>query len=125
MIRFQPIGPADLQRIVRLQVLELAHLLQEQGLALKVDEPVVAWLAEQGYEPEYGAGPCAVSCAVRSRTPWRPSCSRSASSVRPPFRSAWARVGNRSASNPSQALNRTSVSVFVCRRVGSTRRAAR
>ena len=57
VIRFQPLGPADLQRIVRLQVLELAQLLQEQGLALQVDEPVVAWLAEQGYEPEYGARP--------------------------------------------------------------------
>ena len=57
VIRFQPLGPADLQRIVRLQVLDLAQLLQEQGLALQVDEPVVAWLAEQGYEPEYGARP--------------------------------------------------------------------
>ena len=57
VIRFQPLGPADLQRIVRLQVLELAQLLQEQGLALQVDEPVLAWLAEQGYEPEYGARP--------------------------------------------------------------------
>jgi len=57
VIRFQPLGPADLQRIVRLQVLELAQLLQEQGLALQVDEPVVAWLAQQGYEPEYGARP--------------------------------------------------------------------
>jgi len=57
VIRFQPLGPADLQRIVRLQVVELAQLLQEQGLALQVDEPVVAWLAEQGYEPEYGARP--------------------------------------------------------------------
>ena len=37
VIRFQPLGPADLQRIVRLQVLELAQLLQEQGLALQVD----------------------------------------------------------------------------------------
>ena len=57
VIRFQPLGPADLQRIVRLQVLELAQLLQEQGLALQVDEPVLDWLAEQGYEPEYGARP--------------------------------------------------------------------
>ena len=57
VIRFQPLGPEDLQRIVRLQLAELAALLREQGLALQVDEPVVAWLARQGYEPEYGARP--------------------------------------------------------------------
>jgi len=57
VIRFQPLGPADLERIVRLQLAELAALLSEQGLALEVDEPVLAWLARQGYEPEYGARP--------------------------------------------------------------------
>jgi ATP-dependent Clp protease ATP-binding subunit ClpA len=57
VIRFQPLGPEDLERIVRLQLAELAALLQEQGLALEVDAPVVGWLARQGYEPEYGARP--------------------------------------------------------------------
>ncbi|MFN9917270.1 MAG: hypothetical protein ACK53L_32085, partial [Pirellulaceae bacterium] len=47
----------DLQRIVRLQLAELAGLLAEQGLALEVEEPVVEALAQQGYEPEYGARP--------------------------------------------------------------------
>ena len=57
VIRFRPLGPADLQRIVRLQLAELAALLGEQQLELQVDEAVVASLAEQGYEPEYGARP--------------------------------------------------------------------
>ncbi|MEY4298045.1 MAG: hypothetical protein RLZZ423_1224, partial [Cyanobacteriota bacterium] len=57
VIRFQPLGPADLERIVRLQLAELAALLREQGLALEVEEPVLPWLARQGYEPEYGARP--------------------------------------------------------------------
>ncbi|MFM8259614.1 MAG: ATP-dependent Clp protease ATP-binding subunit [Vulcanococcus sp.] len=57
VIRFQPLGPADLERIVRLQLAELAALLREQGLALQVEEPVLGWLARQGYEPEYGARP--------------------------------------------------------------------
>jgi hypothetical protein len=57
VIRFQPLAPADLERIVRLQLAELATLLQEQGLALEVDDAVVGWLARQGYEPEYGARP--------------------------------------------------------------------
>ena len=57
VIRFQPLGPEDLQRIVHLQLAELAALLREQGLELQVDDPVVPWLAQQGYEPEYGARP--------------------------------------------------------------------
>jgi ATP-dependent Clp protease ATP-binding subunit ClpA len=57
VIRFRPLGPADLQRIVRLKLAELAALLREQQLELQVEETVVASLAEQGYEPEYGARP--------------------------------------------------------------------
>jgi ATP-dependent Clp protease ATP-binding subunit ClpB len=57
VIRFRPLGPADLQRIVRLQLDELAALLREQQLELQVDEAVISALAEQGYEPEYGARP--------------------------------------------------------------------
>ena len=57
VIRFRPLERADLQRIVRLQLAELSALLAEQQLRLEVDEPVVQALAEQGYEPEYGARP--------------------------------------------------------------------
>jgi len=57
VIRFRPLTPADLQRIVRLQLAELASLLAEQHLVLDVDEAVVESLAVEGYEPEYGARP--------------------------------------------------------------------
>ena len=57
VIRFRPLGKDDLQRIVRLQLRELAALLAEQQLRLEVEEPVVRALAERGYEPEYGARP--------------------------------------------------------------------
>jgi len=57
LIRFRPLAAADLQRIVRLQLAELASLLREQQLELEVEEAAVALLAEQGYEPEYGARP--------------------------------------------------------------------
>ena len=46
-----------MQRIVHLQLADLAALLREQGLELQVDAAVVPWLAQQGYEPEYGARP--------------------------------------------------------------------
>jgi ATP-dependent Clp protease ATP-binding subunit ClpA len=57
VIRFLPLGPAELERIVGLQLADLAALLREQGLALQVDPSVVGWLARQAYQPEYGARP--------------------------------------------------------------------
>ena len=57
VIRFRPLAAADLERIVRLQIRDLAALLAEQNLELRVEEPVVQRLAAAGYEPEYGARP--------------------------------------------------------------------
>ena len=36
---------------------DLERLLQEQNLQLQVDEAVVAWLARESFDPEYGARP--------------------------------------------------------------------
>ena len=57
VIRFRPLGRAELRRIVRLQLAELAALLAEQQLQLRLDEAAVEMLVDQGYEPEYGARP--------------------------------------------------------------------
>ena len=57
VIRFQPLGLDDLGKIVRLQLADLAMLLREQGLELRVDEAVIEALVSLGHEPEYGARP--------------------------------------------------------------------
>jgi ATP-dependent Clp protease ATP-binding subunit ClpA len=57
VIRFRPLGRAELRRIVRLQLAELAALLAEQQLRLQLDDAAVEVLVDQGYEPEYGARP--------------------------------------------------------------------
>ncbi|MFM8277311.1 MAG: ATP-dependent Clp protease ATP-binding subunit [Cyanobium sp.] len=57
VIRFRPLGRAELRRIVRLQLAELAALLAEQQLQLRLDDAAVEMLVDQGYEPEYGARP--------------------------------------------------------------------
>ena len=57
VIRFQPLGLDDLSKIVRLQLADLAALLREQGLELRVDEAVIEAIVSLGYEPEYGARP--------------------------------------------------------------------
>jgi len=57
VIRFRPLKPVDLEAIVRLQLDELKKLLKQQGIDLHVDETTIKTLAEEGYEPEYGARP--------------------------------------------------------------------
>ncbi len=57
IIRFSPLKPESLEQIVRLQLEELKKLLKHQGLDLYVDENTIKTLAEEGYEPEYGARP--------------------------------------------------------------------
>ena len=56
-IRFNPLNANDLKLIVKLQIDELAKLLKEQGLELHVDQTTIEALANEGYEPEYGARP--------------------------------------------------------------------
>ncbi len=57
VICFSPLQAKHLEKIVRLQLSELALLLAEQDLDLRVDDDVVLALASEGYEPEYGARP--------------------------------------------------------------------
>ena len=57
VIRFRPLGVEDLEQIVRLQLADLARLIREQGLELRVDDAVAHDLAILGLEPEYGARP--------------------------------------------------------------------
>ncbi len=55
VIRFRPLKAEDMQHIVRLQLADLAVLLSEQGLELRVDDATIEALALQSYQPEYGA----------------------------------------------------------------------
>lgn len=57
VIRFRPLGPEQILPIVELQLQELGERLAEQNLHLEVDAEVVKALAEDGYDPEFGARP--------------------------------------------------------------------
>ena len=56
-VLFTPLGKEQIAAIVRLQLEDLRARLAEQELALEVDDRAVAWLAEQGFDPVYGARP--------------------------------------------------------------------
>jgi len=68
---------ADLQRIVRLQLAELASLVAEQQLDLQVKKRWSRPARRQATNRSTERGPlCGRCCAARSRNPWPPSGSR-------------------------------------------------
>lgn len=57
IVLFRKLDQAQLRRIVRLMLNRTEARLQSQGITLEVSEAAVDWIAERGYEPEYGARP--------------------------------------------------------------------
>jgi ATP-dependent Clp protease ATP-binding subunit ClpB len=54
---FQPLGKEQLASIVAIQLRRVIHMLAEKGYHLDVDQAAMAYLANAGYEPEFGARP--------------------------------------------------------------------
>ncbi|MEU9073654.1 ATP-dependent chaperone ClpB [Kitasatospora sp. NPDC004745] len=57
IVVFDPLGTAELSRIVDIQVARLGERLRERRLSLVVSEAARDWLALTGYDPAYGARP--------------------------------------------------------------------
>ncbi len=57
IIVFKPLRRDEISGIVRIQLRHLTAMLAEQGIALDATDEAVAWLAEQGYDPQFGARP--------------------------------------------------------------------
>jgi ATP-dependent Clp protease ATP-binding subunit ClpC len=57
IVLFRKLDRAQLRQIVRLMLDETDARLRSQGIGLVVSEDAVDWIAERGYEPEYGARP--------------------------------------------------------------------
>jgi ATP-dependent Clp protease ATP-binding subunit ClpB len=57
IILFSRLRKADMVHIVDIQIAHLASRLAERGIAVSLDDKARTWLAEQGYDPMYGARP--------------------------------------------------------------------
>ncbi|HEV2808817.1 MAG TPA: AAA family ATPase, partial [Acidimicrobiales bacterium] len=57
IIRFRSLTEGDLERIVSIQLDHLRARLAARRLTLEVTDEAMAWLAHQGYDPDYGARP--------------------------------------------------------------------
>ena len=54
---FHPLGEKEIVKILEIQLKDLEKRLGEQSIALAVREDAKKFLAEKGYDPEYGARP--------------------------------------------------------------------
>lgn len=56
-IMFTPLNQAEIEEIVGLQVKSVRKMLAANGITLEVTPEALKFLAEEGYDPEFGARP--------------------------------------------------------------------
>ena len=57
IIMFLPLTLTDVRQIVTLQINSLTRMLAQSGIELAVSDRAVDWLAEDGFDPQFGARP--------------------------------------------------------------------
>ena len=57
IIMFHSLTRSEIEQIVRIHIATVAHRLEAQGITLRVNDDAVAFLADEGYDPDYGARP--------------------------------------------------------------------
>ena len=57
IITFTPLTKEQIADVVRLQMKKVTDMLEPQGIRLECTPQAIAYLAEEGYDPDYGARP--------------------------------------------------------------------
>lgn len=57
VIMFEPLNRDDINKIVEIQFNNVSKLLAEQGVKMSATPEAVDWLAQLGYDPQFGARP--------------------------------------------------------------------
>jgi ATP-dependent Clp protease ATP-binding subunit ClpB len=57
VIMFRPLTREDVKNIVEIQFKGIAKMLLENNITLTVSEEAIEWLAQLGYDPQFGARP--------------------------------------------------------------------
>ena len=57
IIMFAPLKKSEIVDIVRLQFNGVKKMLENNGIAIEITDKAVQWLAEAGYDPQFGARP--------------------------------------------------------------------
>ena len=57
IITFTPLSKDEIAEVVRLQLTRVQKMLEPQGFILDVTPQAIDWLAQEGYDPDFGARP--------------------------------------------------------------------
>ena len=57
IITFTPLSKQEIAEVVKLQLTRVQKMLEPQGFTLEVTPQAIDWLAQEGYDPDYGARP--------------------------------------------------------------------
>lgn len=57
IIMFRPLSAQDLKGIIKIQLDDLKHKLEEQGIQVNFTEYALAYFTKHGYDPQFGARP--------------------------------------------------------------------
>lgn len=57
IIVFSPLTREEIKRIVELQLQRVQDMLTENGIRLEVTPEAIAWIANEGFDPQFGARP--------------------------------------------------------------------
>jgi ATP-dependent Clp protease ATP-binding subunit ClpB len=57
VVMFEPLGRDEIHQIVKLQIDMVIDRLKENGIELSVSKDAIDWLAQLGYDPQFGARP--------------------------------------------------------------------
>ncbi len=57
IVMFRPLSIGEIRDIVRMQFGRVSRILEEKGISSELTERAVAWLAEKGFDPLFGARP--------------------------------------------------------------------
>ncbi len=57
IVMFSPLSQKEITKVVEIQFRELTKRLSQSGIRLRGDDEVFAFLAREGYDPQYGARP--------------------------------------------------------------------
>jgi ATP-dependent Clp protease ATP-binding subunit ClpA len=69
VVAFQPLGEAEILRVVDKQVAELQALVSEKGVTVTLDDGARAWLGRKGFDRAFGARPMARLIEQRIKKP--------------------------------------------------------
>jgi ATP-dependent Clp protease ATP-binding subunit ClpB len=57
IILFQPLMKKEIKQIINIQLLGLKNLVEKNGIQLQFTDYLLNWLAENGFDPQFGARP--------------------------------------------------------------------